>query len=141
MKKITCLVGFSCLFVGVLQAADVPFIEIKGHTNSVNSASFSPDGKKIATTSYDSTVRIWDAESGKKLQKLTGGARSAAFSPDGKKIVTASDDNTARIWDADSGKELQKLTGGARSVAFSPDGKKIVTAGYGTTARIWDVQQ
>jgi len=80
----------------------------------VLSSAFSPDGKKIVTASYDETARIWDAESGKELQKLEGHTdrvNSATFSPDGKKIVTASYNETARIWDAESGKELHKLRG------------------------------
>ena len=77
-------------------------IELKGHTGWVNSVAFSPDGKRIVTGSRDDTARIWDAETGKELQKLEGYAstvNSVAFSPDGKKIVTGSTDGTARIWD------------------------------------------
>ena len=81
---------------------DVPaVIELEGHTDEVWSVAFSPDGKKIVTSSWDRTARIWDAESGKELQKLEGHTdvvRSVAFSPDGKKIVTGSNDRTARIW-------------------------------------------
>jgi WD40 repeat protein len=80
-----------------------------GHTDGVQSAAFSPDGKRIVTTSRDNTVRLWDAESGKQIgEPLTGhtdGVRSAAFSPDGKRIVTASDDKTARLLRIFSGTE------------------------------------
>ena len=119
------------------------FIELKGHMSSVRAAAFSPDGKKVVTACRDGIARIWDAESGKELQRLTGHAgwvNSAAFSPDGDKVVTGSGDCTARIWDAESGRELQRLTGHAGTVnfvAFSPDGKKVVTASVDTTARIW----
>ena len=61
MKKIVSLtVCTYFLFVGSLQAADDPFIELKGHTDIVWSAAFSPDGKKIVTGSADKTARIWD---------------------------------------------------------------------------------
>ena len=74
-----------------------------GHTDYVNSAVYSPDGRSIVTASDDNTARIWDAVTGKLLHSLEGHTswvRSAVYSPDGRSIVTASLDNTARIWDA-----------------------------------------
>jgi WD40 repeat protein len=77
---------------------------LTGHTNVVQSAAFSPDGKRIVTASDDKTARLWDAGTGKPIgEPLTGHAEavnSAAFSPDGKHIVTASLDKTARLWEA-----------------------------------------
>ena len=73
------------------------------------SASFSPDGKRIVTASLDKTARIWDAATGKPIggrSKAMMVCISAAFSPDGKRIVTASSDKTARLWDAASGKPI-----------------------------------
>ena len=71
----------------------------------LETASFSPDGKRIVTASEDKTARVWDAASGKPIGEPLKGHEacgdSAAFSPDGKRIVTASDDKTARVWDAD----------------------------------------
>ena len=82
--------------------------QLKGHTNTVNNASFSPDGKTIVTASDDNTARVWDV-SGKQLAQLKGHTSqviNASFSPDGKTIVTASDDKTARVWRADNLNEL-----------------------------------
>jgi WD40 repeat protein len=65
---------------------------------------FSPDGKRIVTTSRDNTARVWDAETGHLLATLTGHinrVNNAAFSPDGKRIVTAGEDGTARVYIAD----------------------------------------
>jgi len=114
-------------------------------------ADFSPDGKRLVTASWDTAIRIWDVDSGKKLQTLEGhneGVKSVVFSPDGKRIATASWDGTARIWEAESGKELQKLIhtdaehgfNWVSSATFSPDGKKIVTHVHGDDhiVRVWD---
>ena len=112
----------------------------------ITNASFSPDGTKIVTASADRTARIWDTESGQKLQELEGhtaSVASASFSPDGKQIVTASSDGTARIWDAESGTVLRTLEGHTAPVSvasFSPDGTKIVTASEDRTARIWNAE-
>ena len=110
----------------------------------VRTATFSPDGRRIVTASFDWTARIWDADTARQVNMLTGhrdGVNSAAFSPDGRRIVTASNDLTARIWDADTGKPLTVLSGHDKAVlraAFSPDGRHIVTAGEDRTVRIWN---
>ena len=118
---------------------------LKGHTEGVTSASFSPDGPPIRTRARDKTARVWDAESGTEILCLKGhteGVTSASFSPDGRRIVTGSHDNTVRVWDAESGAEILCLKGhGARvtSASFSPDGRQIVTV-YDNTARVWDME-
>ena len=71
------------------------------HQDSVRTAAFSPDGKRIVTASEDKTGRVWDAETGREIASLNGHQDrvwTAAFSPDGKRIVTASSDKTARVW-------------------------------------------
>ena len=68
-------------------------LALAGHTGLVNSAAFSPDGKRIVTASWDKTARVWDADDGRGADPLIGHkawVHSAAFSPDGKRIVTAS---------------------------------------------------
>ncbi|MBD2501704.1 WD40 domain-containing protein [Anabaena azotica] len=115
--------------------------QLKGHQGWVNSASFSPDGKTIATASSDNTARLWTAQ-GQLLRELKGHqgiVLSASFSPDGKTIATASSDKTARLWTADGQllRELQGHQGSVYSVSFSPDGKTIATASSDKTARLW----
>ncbi|KAK0719663.1 hypothetical protein B0H67DRAFT_642995 [Lasiosphaeris hirsuta] len=118
----------------------------ESHSGGVISVAFSPDGSRIASGSDDETIRIWDARSGKEVQKLEGhsyGVASVAFSPDGSRIASGSDDETIRIWDARSGKEVQKLEGhsyGVASVAFSPDGSRIASGSDDKTIRIWDAR-
>ena len=116
---------------------------LKGHTNFVNSASFSPDGSRIVSASYDKTVRIRNAATGECIRTLEGHTsyvRSASFSPDGSRIVSASLDGTVRIWDAATGECIRTLghTDGVSSASFSPDGSRIVSASYDKTVRIWN---
>ncbi|MFA5952634.1 MAG: TIR domain-containing protein [Hyphomicrobium sp.] len=86
---------------------------LSGHHEYVKTAEFSPDGRRVLTTSGDQTARVWDAETGHEISVLNSDAKyeltgrlSAAFSPDGRCVVTASSDRTARVWDAETGKEM-----------------------------------
>ncbi|KAJ6630290.1 WD40-repeat-containing domain protein [Mycena sp. CBHHK59/15] len=77
-----------------------------GHSSTVKSVAFSPDGAHIASGSKDTTVRLWNAASGAHLQTLKGhltSVNSVAFSPDGTFIASGSDDKTVRLWNAASG--------------------------------------
>ncbi len=118
---------------------------LAGHTDTVTSAAFSPDGTLVVTASNDSTAKVWDVATGNEVHTLAGHTdtvTSAAFSPDGKLVVTASDDSTAKVWDVATGNEVHTLvghTGAVYSVAFSPDGALVVTASDDSTAKVWDV--
>ena len=81
---------------------------LKGHTDSVNSVAFSPDGGTIASGSRDNTIRLWDAVTGSHKHTLKGHTSwvgSIAFSPDGGTIASSGfwDDDTIRLWDAVTG--------------------------------------
>jgi len=64
---------------------------------------FSPDGRRIATASFDQTVKVWDTVSGQETLTLKGHTffvLDVAFSPDGRLIASASFDTTVKLWDA-----------------------------------------
>ena len=65
-------------------------LTLKGHTDVVTSVAFSPDGRRIVSGSFDSTVKVWDASSGQEILTLKGpgSVDSVAFSPDGRRIVS-----------------------------------------------------
>ena len=78
---------------------------LKGHSDTVCSVSFSPDGKRIVSGSRDKTLKVWDAQTGKETLTLKGHTspvRSVSFSPDGKRIVSGSHDKTVKVWDISS---------------------------------------
>ena len=118
------------------------------HPDSVFSVAFSPDGKRMASSSYDKTIRIWDSQSGQAIgtpfRGHTDSVRSVAFSPDGKRIASGSDDRIVCIWDLQSGQLIgtpfKGHTGAVFSVAFSSDGKCIASGSNDRTVHIWDSQ-
>jgi WD40 repeat protein len=105
-----------------------------GHSNSISSVAFSPDGAEILTGSDDSTAKLWDVTTGSELRTFRGHSdrvASVAFAPDGKRIITGSADGTARIWDVATGNLVRTLTPCASpisAVAFSPDGATVLAA-------------
>jgi len=75
---------------------------LTGHTGTVSSVVFSPDGALLASGSFDRTIKLWDVEKGQELCTLTGHTHrvvSLAFSPDGRTLASGSDDQTIKLWD------------------------------------------
>ena len=104
---------------------------LEGHSDDVSSVAFSHDSARLASASWDNTVKIWDASSGECLQTLeghSGDVRSVAFSHDSARLASASSDSTVKIWDASSGECLQTLTGGPLyNISFDATGSYLHT--------------
>jgi serine/threonine protein kinase len=117
-------------------------LSYREHLDYVAALAWSPDGRQIATGSADTTMRVWDATTGRTIVTCIGhtaGVQSLAWSPDGKLLVSGSDDQTARVWDVHSGKQVlnyQGHTDHVEVVAWSPDGTRIASAGN-RTVQIW----
>jgi energy-coupling factor transporter ATP-binding protein EcfA2 len=85
---------------------------LDGHNGSVNSVSFSPDGKTLVSGSDDNTIKLWNVETGKEIRTLKGHdnwVRSVNFSPDGKTLVSGSDDKTIKLWKVETDSNLLNL--------------------------------
>jgi WD40 repeat protein len=113
------------------------------HQDTVQSVSFSPDGKMLATASHDNTVKLWrwDGSLFKTLKGHTKAVMSVSFSPDSKMIASGSRDGTVRLWDS-NGNLIRPIKAHDRvmSVSFSPDGRQIATAGVdktSNTVKLW----
>lgn len=118
------------------------------HQGAVQCASFSADGHRVVTASWDNTARVWDADTGQPLIRNLQHhdlVRQASFSADGRRVVTASFDKTARVWDSVTGQLTIAPLQHENSVihaSFSPDGRRVVTNhrdSYGNgEVLIWD---
>jgi WD40 repeat protein len=118
---------------------------LTGHSDSVWSVAYSPDGQTLASGSWDKTIKLWNVKTGNLLQTLTGHSdqvRSVAYSPDGQTLASGSSDKTIKLWNVRTGNLLQTLTGHSDSVwlAYSPDGQTLASGSWDNTIKIWDVK-
>ena len=146
MKKLLYIVLAICLFVNNAQSQEPKLILPIGHTNEVNYAQFSTDGKRILTVSEDKTAKIWESETGKILANLKGhksGILKGYFSPNGNTILTIGDDSSAILWNTSTA-SIVKVFGTKRSkvtgAQFSKDGKLIFTNCTDSTVKLFDAE-
>jgi WD40 repeat protein len=115
-----------------------------GHTAEVSSLAYSPDGRRLATGSFDRTVAVFDVASQERLFHLNQGQKVhyLAFSPDGLTLAAGNPQGLVKLWDLGTGKKRSTLKGQARplrSLCYSPDGRLVATAGGEGVVTFWDV--
>jgi RNA polymerase sigma factor (sigma-70 family) len=111
---------------------------------------FTPDGKRLITSTDKTFFQVWDLATGKETAKSPppGGAfpereaSAVAISPDGKRFATARRDGRVDFWDTATGKAINPLAthrGVIDAVAVSPDGKLAATLGHDHSVRVWEL--
>ncbi|KAF8704708.1 WD40 repeat-like protein, partial [Rhizoctonia solani] len=125
---------------------------LAGHESGITSVAFSSNGSRIATSSYDSMIFIWDTRSAEVVNCLRGHTQNVTavmFSPDGSHIVSGSWDNTVRLWVVNTGGKIARtstdnseIANGhsdiVTCVAFSSDSTRIASGSYDETVQIWN---
>lgn len=117
------------------------------HTDIILDLAFSPDGKTLATCSYDTQVKLWDVATGKLLHTLkehSDAVYGVAFHPQGTKLATCAADRTVKIWDTTTAKLLftfSDSTDWNYAVAWRPGGKHVAAAGVDKSIRVWEVNE
>lgn len=131
------------MFLWNVAASTSPLARMHGHQQPVNHVSFSPDGQMIASASFDSHVKLWNAKSGKLVTTLHGhvaAVYSCAWSADSRLLVSASKDTTVKLWDVVKQKLHTDLPGHGDevyAVDWSMDGLCVASGGKDKAVRLW----
>jgi uncharacterized protein with WD repeat len=126
---------------------------LRGHSSWVTGVAFSSDGQRLASGSWDQTVRLWNVPTGQQLSTVGSKMKEVqalAFSRDGDWLATENSSNTVTLWDARTGREIRTLPSNrplgvlgsnwVYSIAFSPDGRWLASGVDDKTVRLWDVR-
>jgi eukaryotic-like serine/threonine-protein kinase len=142
--------GGSLKFWNVLSGQCV--LTLQDHAGDITSAMYSSDGRRIVTTGWDRTVKLWDTRPDTselwvgESQRLIGHPSRCsvvALLPDGKRAISGGEDGTIRVWDIASECEIRRWIGSDFKVTrlvVTPDGERVVVAGENSDIRVYDIE-
>ncbi len=112
------------------------------------SAAYSPDERFVVAGAWDGTIRLWNAETGKRIGAIIKGhypwsVNAVSFAIRNSLLITASFDGTAGLWNLNTGLEIRRFSGhssGVNSARASSDEKFLFTSGDDGTVRIWNFE-
>ncbi|EFN86339.1 Notchless protein-like protein 1 [Harpegnathos saltator] len=114
-----------------------------GHQQLINDVKFSPNGRVIASASFDKSIKLWESTTGKFIASLRGHVQavySIAWSADSRLLVSGSKDSTLKVWSMKTKKLERDLPGHADEVYaidWSPDGLRVASGGKDKVLRLW----
>jgi eukaryotic-like serine/threonine-protein kinase len=135
---------------GVVRTWDAREVErrgvLRGHTDLIYAVAIHPDGDRVASGSWDGTIRLWDSTTGRSLARLESPGKTVisgvAFHPGGHILASCGRDNCVRLWDVDTGRVIVRLPVPAAGrhdtqVAFSPRGDLLASGGDDHGVHLW----
>ncbi|XP_049849197.1 uncharacterized protein LOC126318222 [Schistocerca gregaria] len=125
---------------------------LPGHTEAILSVQYSPDGKRLATASGDTTVRLWDSDTETPYSECRGHTNwvlCVRWSPDGRWVASGSMDKTVRLWNPRTGEMCGVMSGHSQFVTaldweplhVNSACRRLVSASKDGQAKVWDVVQ